>query len=163
MPYRVADLNDLDALKSLGLASYGRLKKEMSPGNWLKMEAVITADENLPPMIRSGHSFVYEEGGRLLGMAFLVPNGHPTNIYPAETSYIRMVGVHPDADGRGIAQTLARLCVDRAKETGEKMIMLHTAEIMYAARHIYEKLGFQKIKQLEEKYGFEYWLYQLNL
>jgi ribosomal protein S18 acetylase RimI-like enzyme len=96
-------------------------------------------------------------------MAFLVPSGNPTKIYSAETSYIRMVGVHPEAEGKGIAQTLTRLCVDKAKETGEKTISLHSAEIMYAARHIYEKLGFKKIRMLDEHYGFKYWLYQLTL
>jgi ribosomal protein S18 acetylase RimI-like enzyme len=74
-----------------------------------------------------------------------------------------MVGVHPDADGKGIAQTLTRLCIDKAKETGEKYISLHTAEIMYAARHIYEKLGFKKILLLETNYGLQYWLYQLDI
>jgi ribosomal protein S18 acetylase RimI-like enzyme len=96
-------------------------------------------------------------------MAFLVPSGNPTKIYSKETSYIRMVGVHPDADGKGIAQTLTRLCVDKAKETGEKTISLHSAEIMYAARHIYEKLGFKKIRLLDEHYGLKYWLYEYSI
>ena len=74
-----------------------------------------------------------------------------------------MVGVHPDADGKGIAQTLTRLCIDKAKNTGEKFISLHSAEIMYAARHIYEKLGFRKIRLLDEHYGLKYWLYEMNI
>jgi ribosomal protein S18 acetylase RimI-like enzyme len=96
-------------------------------------------------------------------MAFLVPSGNPTKIYSTDTSYIRMVGVHPDADGRGIAQTLTKLCIDKAKETGEKTIMLHSAEIMYTARHIYEKTGFRKVRLLDEHYGLVYWLYQMDI
>ena len=45
-------------------------------------------------------------------------------------------------------RSLTRLCIDKAKETGEKKISLHSAEIMYAARHIYETEGFKKIKSL---------------
>ena len=93
-------------------------------------------------------------------MAFLVPSGNPTKIYSSETSIIRMVGVHPDASGKGIAQTLTRLCMEKAEQTGEKKISLHSAEVMYAARHIYEKLGFKKIRLLDEHYGLTYWLYE---
>src|SRR5450755_1881854 len=163
MKYRVADQNDLHALEELALVSYGRLKKVLTPENWAKMESVLTSDQTFPLLVRSCHSFVCEENGRLLGMAFLVPRGNPTKIYSADTSYIRMVGVHPDADGKGIAQILTNMCIDKAKETGEKTIMLHSAEIMYAARHIYEKSGFKKIRLLDSHYGLEYWLYQLDI
>lgn len=163
MPYRVADRNDLNDLQALGLASYGRLKKDITPENWAKLQALLTSDQTFPVLVESCHAFVYEEDSRLLGMAFLVPSGNPTKIYSSDTSYIRMVGVHPHADGKGIAQNLTRLCIDKAKETGEKMIMLHSAEIMYAARHIYEKLGFKKVRLLDVHYGLPYWLYQLDL
>jgi ribosomal protein S18 acetylase RimI-like enzyme len=163
MLYRIADPKDINALRALGLASYGRLKKNMTPENWTKMESVINSDQTFPVLVSSCHSFVCEENSRLLGMAFLVPSGNPTKIYSADTSYIRMVGVHPDADGRGIAQTLTNMCIDKAKETGEKTIMLHSAEIMYAARHIYEKAGFKKIRLLDEHYGLAYWLYQMGI
>ena len=163
MLYRMADPKDVNALQALGLVSYGRLKNNLTHENWAKMESVLTSDLTFPVLVSSCYPFVCEENSRLLGMAFLVPAGNPTKIYSADTSYIRMVGVHPDADGRGIAQTLTRLCIDKAKETGEKTVMLHSAEIMYAARHIYEKFGFKKIRLLDSHYGLQYWLYQLDL
>jgi ribosomal protein S18 acetylase RimI-like enzyme len=163
MNYRIADQNDLPALEELGLASYGRLKKNMSEENWTKMETLLKSDQTFPLLVHDCHAFVCEENGRLIGMAFLVPSGNPTKVYSAETSYIRMVGVHPDAGGKGIAQALTKLCMDRAKETGETIVSLHSAEIMYDARHIYEKLGFKKIRQLDEHYGLKYWLYEMKL
>src|SRR5579864_763440 len=131
MIYRIADQKDLPALEELGLASYGHLKIHMSPENWLKMETLLKSDQTFPLLVRDCHSFVCEENGRLLGMAYLVPSGNPTKVYSAATSYIRMVGVHPDAGGKGIAQSLTKLCLEKAKETGEAMISLHSAEIMY--------------------------------
>jgi ribosomal protein S18 acetylase RimI-like enzyme len=113
--------------------------------------------------VHNCHSFVCEENGQLLGMAYLVPGGNPTKVYTADTSYIRMVGVDPKAGGKGIAQTLTKLCIEKAKETGETKISLHSAEIMYDARHIYEKLGFKKIRLLDEHYGLKYWLYEMAL
>ena len=151
------------ALQSLGLASYGRLKNEMSDKNWLKMEALMTSDQTFPDLVRDCFSFVCEEKKQLIGMAFLVPSGNPTKIYSTDTSYIRMVGVHPEAGGKGIAQALTRLCIAKAIETGEKTISLHSAEVMYAARHIYEKLGFKKIRLLDEHYGLKYWLYRFDI
>jgi ribosomal protein S18 acetylase RimI-like enzyme len=74
-----------------------------------------------------------------------------------------MVGVHPEAGGKGIAQALTRLCINKAIETGEKTISLHSADVMYAARHIYEKLGFKKIRLLDEHYGLKYWLYRFDI
>jgi ribosomal protein S18 acetylase RimI-like enzyme len=163
MHYRTADQKDIPALQELGLASYGRLKKHLTPENWLKMETLLLSEQTFPILVRDCHSFVCEENGRLLGMAYLVPSGNPTKVYSAETSYIRMVGVHPDASGKGIAQALTKLCMEKAKETRETMISLHSAEIMYDARHIYEKLGFKKIRLLDEHYGLVYWLYEMTL
>jgi hypothetical protein len=42
MIYRAADPKDITALKTLGLASYGRLKNDLTPENWKKMESVLT-------------------------------------------------------------------------------------------------------------------------
>jgi ribosomal protein S18 acetylase RimI-like enzyme len=163
MNYRAADQKDIPALKELGLASYGRLKEHLTLENWTTMEVLLKSDQTFPILVRDCHSFVCEENGRLLGMAYLVPCGNPTKVYTAETSYIRMVGVDPDAGGKGIAQALTKLCIHKAKETGETMISLHSAEIMYNARHIYEKLGFKKIRLLDEHYGLIYWLYEMKL
>jgi GNAT superfamily N-acetyltransferase len=163
MIYRIAGPNDIPALRALGLASYGTLKNHMNADNWKKMESVLLSDETFPILVNSCFAYVCEEDAQLLGMAFLVPSGNPTKIYSADTSYIRMVGVHPDAGGKGIAQTLTRLCLEKAKELNEKTIMLHSAQVMYTARHVYEKLGFKKIRLLDEHYGLEYWLYRFDI
>ena len=163
MNYRVAEQKDLPALEELALASYGRLKKHLTPENWTKMETLLKSAQTFPLLVRDCHSFVCEDNERLLGMAWLVPSGNPTKVYSVETSYIRMVGVHPDAGGKGIAQALTKLCIEKAKETGETIISLHSAEIMYDARHICEKLGFKKIRLLDEHYGLKYWLYEMTL
>jgi ribosomal protein S18 acetylase RimI-like enzyme len=161
--YRSVEEKDLEALQALALASYSRLIKYITPANWTKMQGVIMSEDKFPHLIKKCFGFVCEDHGRLLGTAFLVPSGNPTKIYSKETSYIRMVGVDPESGGKGIAQSLTRLCMDKAAETGERTISLHSAEVMHAARHIYEKLGFQKIRLLEEHYGLPYWLYQFEI
>ena len=161
--YREATAEDVKALQELALLSYGILKPELTPENWTKMESVLRSDQTFPLLVNTCTGFVCESDSRLVGMAFLVPSGNPTKIYSPDTSYIRMVGVHPDKGGKGIARSLTRLCIDKARASGEKKISLHSAEIMYAARHIYESEGFKKIKILNEHYGLVYWLYEMDL
>lgn len=99
----------------------------------------------------------------LIGMAFLVPRGNPTHIYPDSWSYIRLVGVHPEYRGKGIAKTLTVRCIENPRLSGEKVIALHTSEFMQPARKLYESLRFEKVRELEPYYGKKYWLYKLDL
>jgi len=58
---------------------------------------------------------------------------------------------------------LTEKCIELTKNNGKTKIVLHTSEFMDKARHIYEKLGFRIIKEIEPKYGKKYWLYEMNL
>ena len=84
------------------------------------MQGVLLDEDNFPFIVKNCYGFVCEEDDRLLGMAFLVPSGNPTKIYSEDTSYIRMVGVHPDAVGKGIAQSLTRLMFGKSQGDGRK-------------------------------------------
>ena len=96
-------------------------------------------------------------------MAYLVPHGHPWDIFKSEWCYMRMVGVNPAYQGRGIARTLIQQCIDRAISSGEKTMALHTSEFMDAARHIYESFGFTILQDMEPRFGKRYWLYTKQL
>jgi ribosomal protein S18 acetylase RimI-like enzyme len=92
-----------------------------------------------------------------------MPGGNPTDVFKSEWCYLRWVGVHPDYEGRGIAKTLTKLCIDHAISTNEQTIALHTSEFMDAARHIYESLGFTIQNEIPTVYGKKYWLYTMKL
>ena len=96
-------------------------------------------------------------------MAFIIPSENPWDIFKAEWSYIRMVGVNPKYQGQGIAKALTKMCIDHARQTNEKTIALHTSEFMDAARHIYESLGFKILQEIEPRLGKKYWLYTMDL
>jgi GNAT superfamily N-acetyltransferase len=57
---------------------------------------------------------------------------------------IRLLAVHPEARGRGIAQELLRAGVQYAKSKGSNKIYLHTGEKMQQAMRLYEWLGFKR-------------------
>jgi len=161
--YRDGALYDEKQLKHLALLSYGQFKNALTGENWEKLSTHLANDNLFSGLLRSSKSFVCETNGELVGMAFHVPKGNPTEIFHKEWSYIRMVGVHPNFAGNGIGRKLTKQCMDFARRTDEKIIALHTSEFMTAARYIYESLGFKQNKEIEKRYGKRYWLYLLEL
>ena len=99
----------------------------------------------------------------IIGMAFLVPSGNPTEIYDRSWCSIRLISGHPDYGGKGIGRHLTEKCIEVAKNNNEQTIALHTSEIMNKARHIYESLGFKVFREIEPRLGKKYWLYKLEI
>ncbi|BDZ64838.1 GNAT family N-acetyltransferase [Agromyces mangrovi Wang et al. 2018] len=62
---------------------------------------------------------------------------------------IRLLGVSPDAQGRGIGRMLIEACVLRARAAGLDQIVLHSTEPMRVARAMYERLGFAASPELD--------------
>jgi GNAT superfamily N-acetyltransferase len=162
MHYRKATAADSKKLQELGLLSYGQHRAVLGD-NWKQMEANLGKENLYEELLTYAHGFVCETENELVGMAFLIPHGHPTEIYPVEYSYIRLVGVHPKYEGKGIGKRLTVMCIDYAKQAGENMVALHTSEFQNAARHIYENLGFKRVKDLGKIYDKHYYLYELPL
>jgi ribosomal protein S18 acetylase RimI-like enzyme len=163
MIYRSPTLSDIPQLIQLGLISYGQYTPLMTEENKAKMNANISNEETWKNMLAIADGFVCEIGNQIVGMAFLVPSGNPWDIFPAEWSYIRMVGVDPEQTGMGIGKKLTEQCIEAAKNRKEKIVALHTSEVMHAARHIYEKAGFTVLKEVEKRLGLRYWMYVLSL
>lgn len=99
----------------------------------------------------------------IVGMIYVLPHGNPTDIFPAEWSHIRMLGVHPNYIGKSIARQLIEMCLQQAHEWNEHTVALHTSEFMDAARHLYEGFGFSILKEIPPLFGKKYWLYTLAL
>jgi len=162
LSYRRITLNDRNQVKRVGLVSYEQFAELLGEG-WNKMQSNLSNDENWDNIIKNSTGFACCDGEKIIGMAFVIPSGNPWDIFKAEWSYIRMVGVDPTYEGKGIAKTLTKKCIDHAKQTGEKIIALHTSEFMDAARHIYENAGFKILQPIEPRFGKKYWLYTLEL
>jgi len=161
--YRSASHNDLDQLHDLHIASYSEFQTLLPQSGWTTLSANLNNKQKIKDVFYHSRAFVAEVGGTIVGMAFLVSSGNPTAIYPAHWSYIRMVGVHPAYRGRAIGKELTIMCIEEARKNGEKFIGLHTSEIMNAARHVYEGLGFTIEKEIDKIFGVRYWLYKMDL
>jgi ribosomal protein S18 acetylase RimI-like enzyme len=162
--YRKGSLADLQELKELGLKAYGQFQQVLTPDNWEKFRAGLADENKLIELVSISTVFICEtEKKKIIGMAILVPSGHPMGFFLADWSSIRRVGVDTDYRGHGIAKQLTRLCIDHARQANEKYISLHTSEFMNDARHIYESLGFKMARPIDDLFGKKYWLYLMEL
>ena len=158
MIYRQADEKDLSALKKLGQLSYREFSEILTPENRKKLERGLENENELFTLIEKSTVFVCESENQIIGMAYLVPAGNPTEHYREHWAYIRYVGVSPNFRGQGIGKALTLLCIEQAQKQNAEYIALHTSEFMHTARYIYENFGFKKVKAFEHL-GKQYWIY----
>lgn len=163
LTYRQGSIKDRKDLQALKIAAYSEYENILTPDNRAILNGFLHNDAIMDGLIRQSTVFVCTDNAAIVGMAFIVPSGNPTHLFSAEWSHIRMVAVHPQYRGLGIARQLTRMCVQYAIQTKEKTIALHTSEFMDAARHIYESLGFTILKEIAPLYGKRYWIYTMQI
>ena len=155
--------DDLQQLRQLGITAYSPYLELLEPEGQSKLLAGITNEQTYKDLLRISTVFTVKKGNEIVGMAFYVPAGNPTDIYPADWCYIRFVAVHPKHSGKGIGKQLTKMCIEKAVATEETVIGLHTSEFMDAARHIYENAGFKQLREIPPRFGKRYWLYAMDL
>ena len=160
--YRRAALTDVPNIVGLTLCAYHDYKEVLEPVDWARMQTNLANESMFVELLGKAAAFVCEINNQLAGVIFLVPKGNPTTIFPADWSYIRLLGVDPRYRGLGIGRNLTQLCVQHAQVTHEKGVALHTSEFMDAARKMYEGIGFKQENELTPMYGKRYWLYKLS-
>lgn len=161
--YREGTLNDIEQLQQLGIIAYSQFQNDLTTENWNTFNSNLQDKQKFIDIIKIAKCFVCVLNNEIIGVAYIIPSGNPTNLFQSDWSYIRMVAVNPKYQGNGIAKNLTSMCIDFAKRNGEKIIALHTSEFMNAARHIYESLGFRKLKEIPPLFGKKYWLYTYTL
>ena len=103
---------------------------------------------------------VEEGSGRVLGAVTFVPGPGPFHEGDfGDAASIRMLAVEADARGRGIGVALTEACIRRAREAGGARIGLYTRPFMTAAHAMYERLGFERVRELDWEFEPGEWLY----
>jgi len=107
-----------------------------------------------------------DPGGAILGTLTLEtdrrvnPDSRPLE---PDGSYIRMLGVHPDARGRGVGKALMDRAMAESRGAGKGRVTLNTSTRMKAARAMYEGMGFELVTEETFDDGFCLLTYELPL
>jgi ribosomal protein S18 acetylase RimI-like enzyme len=105
------------------------------------------------------------EDGRILGSVTLelTTKLDPDRNLAPDEAHLRMLGVAPEAQGRGVGRALVEAAVALARTAGKERLTLGTMPEMAAARHLYEKMGFRSGTPAEHAPGQCHLTYELAL
>ena len=144
---REAGPGELEAVEALVKGAYREYRELVPEEGWERWMASITQAINEG----AGQLLVAEAAGAIQGAVQFFPDarlsgqGH----WPPGSGTIRLLAVRPESRGLGLGARLTLDCLRRARDLQIPTIFLYTGRFMLAARHIYEKLGFQRAPEYD--------------
>jgi ribosomal protein S18 acetylase RimI-like enzyme len=86
---------------------------------------------------------------RLLGCVTFVADATSSwaEMLESDEAAIRMLGVDPTVQGRGVGRALLGACITRACRLGRAALFLHSTPWMEAAHHLYGMAGFVRVPE----------------
>lgn len=161
--YRRAAPADQPAIERVLRAAYAEFSYVLEPDGWHELMQKLTEPTGLNELLMGAVAFVAEAEEGPVGVIFWIPSGQATDVFPAQWSYIRKLGVDPAYRGQGIGRRLTELCLDEARRRGESVVALQTSEMLGVARAMYEQFGFVEVKDLRPEFGIRSALYARQL
>ena len=142
---RSAVAADLPAVLRIVSVAYAEFEPWLTPANWARMMSNIAkvVEPGAPGRLR-----VARLGDQLAGtVTYLPPGPKDYQQVPSDWAVIRVLAVDPALRGRGVARALTEDCLALARADHAPAVGLHTAEMMVAARALYEGAGFVRHRE----------------
>ena len=93
------------------------------------------------------------QSGRIRGTATIEMDatiGDDDEVLSPEVACLRMLGVDPEARGRGLGRALVEACIERCRERGKRELILRTTDHMVTAKRLYVAMGFERADDLDK-------------
>jgi len=158
---RPATSGELVGLARFVVDAYRQFSADLTAENWEAMQRGLTAAVRAPD---PGIPLVALDGGAVAGfVVYFPPGASDKTLFAAEWASVRLLAVDPARRGRGIGGALMEECIARARQDGARVMGLHTSELMATARAMYERMGFEVVRELPRRLGVRYWVFRLHL
>ena len=82
--YRLAQPQDFAQLMALRILAYQEFLPGLTEDNQQILNAALNNEAQLHALLEQATCFVADDTGYIAGMAYLIPSGNPTEIYPAD-------------------------------------------------------------------------------
>ena len=161
MNYVLRDFRSDDAVgvNQIALAAFDEYQSAYS--DWLSFSKKIGA---MATLAQHGELIVAATEDALLGaVVYVGPEKPKADFFESEWSIMRMLVVHPEYRGRGLGRALANECIRRAERDGCSCIALHTTPIMTVALSMYQRMGFELLREAPSIFGVSYGIYLKQL
>ncbi|WP_239431663.1 GNAT family N-acetyltransferase [Sporosarcina sp. ACRSL] len=142
-------LEEIETVRDLRLKSYKEYEQLVSKEHWEVLKNTLISDNDLK---NNAKIYVTELEGQIVGSIALFPpsiQAYDWSETVQEFPEIRMLSVDPSIRGKGIANALVQHCITISKEEKNAQIGLHTASFMKKALSLYERMGFERIPELD--------------
>ena len=150
MRVREATKEDFEEIARLTVAAYRALK------TWVGDEYAIHLTDVEARANAENTTVLVAEDDRILGSVTLTIGGGPYFEWNPEADGdcgFRMLAVDPEVQGRGVGPRLVAECVERARAAGCRRMVIGSTEWMTTAHRIYERLGFRRAPELDQRWG----------
>lgn len=155
---REARPEDFEAIGELTVEAY-RAAGENSEDYYPELRDVSDRAAQVPVLVA-----VDSETGAVLGSVTYVPGPGPYHEGEfGEDASFRMLAVASAAQGRGVGRALVEACIERAQVEGRAGIGIYTRPFMTIAHGLYERLGFERARELDWEFDPGEWLWAYRL
>ncbi|AQQ54324.1 GNAT family N-acetyltransferase [Planococcus lenghuensis] len=149
MLIRKAHETEYDEIRRGRIHAYEQYMEQLPEAHWYALKGTLSSGSELHA---GAELFIAEAAGDIAGSAVLFPSQKAA--YEWETGSLdypelRMLAVNPLFRNQGVGKSLVLHCIQEAKEAGHSFIGLHTGEFMTDAIGLYERLGFERVPELD--------------
>ena len=139
---------ELDTAAKVMKAAYLEYSASLSPEAWAAYAGNIV---DVRGRLNNSALIVAESGHQIVGAVTFYPDGsrYGREGWPPGWAGIRLLAVHPEHRGRGVARALMLECFRRCRDLGTTTMGLHSTELMLVAREMYLRMGFVRVPEYD--------------